>query len=446
MKENEKRVSILVEEGDQSKASNLLDDKKNSKDRLKKPLIFGLMAIVFLGCMYLIFKPSKDKKEVENIGLNDAVPQATGAGMPDSKGKAYEQEMLEQKDQEKRNALTTLSDYWNADSSSANAKSEEDFAEEEESNGYGGGRNSGRYGNPALNSYRNTQSTLGSFYNNDNAETMELRRQLDELKEKLADKDVPRPTTVDDQLALMEKSYQMAAKYLPQGNTSNGEATPSNGTASGASTANQKEHFVSFTPTRKNTVSALYREPTDSEFLNDINQTKNRGFYTAGSPEQVVQPKNSIKACVHDAQTVVGETGVRLRLLEPAKTPNRTIPKGTIVTANAKFQGGRLQLKVTSVELEGNIIPVDITIYDLDGQQGLYVPYSPEMNALTEMAGNMSQTGGTSVMLTQNAGQQVAADLSRGVVQGISGYFAKKVRTPKVTLKAGHQVFLVSKQ
>jgi len=445
MKENEKRVSILVEEGDQSNASNLLDDKKSNKDRLKKPLIFGLMAIVFLGCMYLIFKPSKDKKEVENIGLNDAVPQATGAGMPDSKGKAYEQEMLEQKDQEKRNALTTLSDYWNEDSASANTKSEEDFAEEEESNG-NGGRNLGRYGNPALNSYRNTQSTLGSFYNNDNAETMELRRQLDELKEKLADKDVPKATTVDDQLALMEKSYQMAAKYLPQGNGSNGEATPANGTASGASTTNQKEHFVSFTPTRKNTVSALYREPTDSEFLNDINQTKNRGFYTAGSPEQVVQPKNSIKACVHDAQTVVGETGVRLRLLEPAKTPNRTIPKGTIVTANAKFQNGRLQLKVTSVELEGNIIPVDITIYDLDGQQGLYVPYSPEMNALTEMAGNMSQTGGTSVMLTQNAGQQVAADLSRGVVQGISGYFAKKVRTPKVTLKAGHQVFLVSKQ
>ena len=295
MKENEKRVSILVEEGDQSKASNLLDDKKNSKDRLKKPLIFGLMAIVFLGCMYLIFKPSKDKKEVENIGLNDAVPQATGAGMPDSKGKAYEQEMLEQKDQEKRNALTTLSDYWNEDSSSANAKSEEDFVEEEESNGYGSGRNSGRYGNPALNSYRNTQSTLGSFYNNDNAETMELRRQLDELKEKLADKDVPKATTVDDQLALMEKSYQMAAKYLPQGNSSNGEATPTNGTASGASTASQKEHFVSFTPTRKNTVSALYREPTDSEFLNDLNQTKNRGFYTAGSTEQVVQPKNSIK-------------------------------------------------------------------------------------------------------------------------------------------------------
>jgi conjugative transposon TraM protein len=112
----------------------------------------------------------------------------------------------------------------------------------------------------------------------------------------------------------------------------------------------------------------LYREPSDSAFLADWSETRN-GVYTAGSTEQAVQPKNSIKACVHDAQTVVGETGVSLRLLEPAKTPQRTIPKGTIVTANAKFQNGRLQLKVTSVELEGNIIPVDITIYDLDGQQ-----------------------------------------------------------------------------
>ena len=446
MKENENKKSVVrVTEGSPKETADVLQNgTQNNKEKLKKPLIFGLMAIVFVGCMYLIFKPSEDKKAIENIGLNDAVPQATGAGMPADKGKAYEQEMLEQKEQEKRNALATLSDYWNTEDKQE--PTDEQLPEDEESTGLGGGgRNSGRNGNPALSSYRNMQSTLGSFYQDNNSETMELRRQVDEMKAKLAEKDVPPVATVDDQLKLMEKSYEMAAKYLPQ-NANNGNAAPANGTATGAAGANQKEHFVSFTSARKNTVSALYREPSDSAFLADWSETKNRGFYTAGSLEQMAQPKNSIKACVHDAQTVVGETGVRLRLLEPAKTPSRTIPKGTILTANAKFQGGRLQLKVTSIELEGNIIPVDITIYDLDGQQGLYVPYSPEMNALTEMAGNMSQTSGTSIMLTQNAGQQVAADLSRGVVQGISGYFAKKVRTPKVTLKAGHQVFLVSKK
>lgn len=444
MKENENKKSVVrVTEGGPNETTDVLQDgTRNKTEKLKKPLIFVLMGVVFLGCMYLIFKPSSDKKEIENIGLNDAVPEATGAGMPADKGKAYEQEMLERKEQEKRSALTTLSDYWNTEDKEEPI--DEQLPEEDQSNSYGGSRSSGRNGNPTLNSYRNAQNTLGSFYQDNNSETTELRRQLEEMKEKLADKDVPKSVTVDDQLALMEKSYQMAAKYLPTGTNSTDAPSTKSGGITTSST--QKEHFVAFTPTRKNTVSALYREPTDSAFSANWSETRNRGFYTASSTEQAIQPKNSIKASVHETQTIIGETGVRLRLLEPAKTPNRTIPQGTIITANAKFQGGRLQLKITSIELEGSIIPVDITIYDLDGQQGLYVPYSPEMNALTEMAGNMSQTSGTSIMLTQSAGQQTAADLSRGVVQGISGYFAKKIKTPKVTLKAGHQVFLVSKQ
>lgn len=240
MKENE-RVSFLVEGEDQNGASNLPDNKKSNKDKLKKPIIFLLMGVVFLGCMYLIFKPSKDKKTVENIGLNDAVPQATGAGMPDDKSKAYEQEMLERKEQEKRNALTTLSDYWNTEDS-ASADNEDSLPEEDDvSNGLGGGgRNSGRNGNSALNSYRNMQSTLGSFYQDNNSETMELRKQVDELKAKLSEKDVPPVATVDDQLKLMEKSYEMAAKYLPQ-NANTGNAAPANGvTPSAAAGANQK--------------------------------------------------------------------------------------------------------------------------------------------------------------------------------------------------------------
>ena len=442
MKVNENKKTIVrVTEGNPAATDDVLQDSTQDKiQKLKKPLIFGLMGIVFLGCIYLIFKPSSEKIEIQKIGLNDVVPQATGTGMPDDKGKAYEEEMLERRNQEKRNDLTSLSDYWNADEK---GEAGEELPEEEES--YSSDNESRKYSNPALNSYRNVQSTLGSFYKDDNSETQELHKQLEELKEKLAEKDVPARVTVDDQLALMEKSYQMAAKYLPSG-TNTGEAVPANSAVSKSSSSTQKEQFVAFSSTRKNTVSALCREPSDSVFLEDWSQNKNSRFYTAGALEQVVLPKNSIKACVQETQTIIGESGVRLRLLEPAKTLNRTIPKGTILTANAKLEGGRLQLKVTSIELEGNIIPVDITVYDLDGQQGLYVPYSPEMNALTEMAGNMSQQSSTSLMLTQSAGQQVAADLSRGVVQGISGYFSKKVKTPKVTLKAGHQLFLVSKK
>jgi conjugative transposon TraM protein len=440
MKENKKGVSVLIKEGDPNKSPLLPDVKGTYIVRLKKVLIFSLMGIVCIGCMYLIFKLSSKQKEIENIGLNDSVPQPSDAAMQVDKQKAYEQEMLEEKEQQKRNTLMTLSDYWNEDTSNEKAATAD---QENQNNNYNSNSESSK--NPAVNSYRSAQSTLGSFYQNDNTQSQKLQKQLDELKQKLAEKEVPASVTTADQLALMEKSYQMAAKYLPIP-TNNNETTSKNGSVPAAAGTTQAASFASFTPARKSGVSALYREPTDSTFLTHSNENSNRQFYTAGSVQQTTQPKNSVKACVLETQTIISEGNVHLRLLEPAQTSNRTIAKGTILTANAKIQAGRLQLKVTSIEVDGSIIPVEIIIYDLDGQQGLNLPYSPEINALSEMAGNMSQTSGTSLMLTQSAGQQMAADLSRGVVQGISGYFSKKVKTPKVTLKTGHQLFLVAKK
>jgi len=432
MKKDEKKVSILAEEGGHSKTLHLPDEKKGTIERLKKPLIFTLMGIAWMGCMYLIFKPSSDKKQTRDIGLNDSVPQPAQAVLQADKQKAYEQEMLREKEEQKRNALTSLSDYWNEDNSAEDQN--EGLSEKDSSS------SSGRSGNPAVNSYRNAQNALGSFYKDDNGQAQQLRKELEEMKEKLAQKEVPAGVTVDDQLALMEKSYQMAAKYLPSG-----ASTGDTGKNSPAATATKAPYFASFTPEVKSSVSSLYREPADSLFSARWTQN-HRGFYTAGSHQQAEKPKNSVRACVQELQTITSEGTVRLRLLEPAGTPGHPIAAGTILSANAKIQAGRLQLKVTSIELDGSIITVDISIYDLDGQQGLSIPYSAEMNALTEMAGNMSQQSGTSLMLTQSAGQQMAADLSRGVVQGISGYFSKKVRVSKVTLKAGHQVFLVSKK
>lgn len=439
-KEN-KRISILVEESDQKSEDLINGNEKSQLEKLKKPLIYFLMVIVFLACLYLIFKPSADKNENKDSGLNGAVPQATEIGMQSDKQKAYEQAMMDEKNQQKKTMLTSLSDYWNNDST---------MQPTDQNSGLNGNTTNNPLGksyqteNTALNSYRNAQATLGSFYNSDeNYESKELRKEIAGLKRQLDERDAnPAPLTVNDQLQLMEKSYQMASKYLPN---NGGEQKTTDSTTSRNSEA-QKQTFVSFSPKRSNVVSALYREPTDKDFLENVNGERNRGFYTVGVTEQVSKPKNSIRACIHETTTITTDGTVKLRLLESAKTPDFTIPSGSIVTAGAKFNNGRLQLKISSIESSGNIFPVDINIYDLDGQQGLNVPYSAEMNAVGEIASNMSQSSGTSIMMSRSAGQQIAGDLSRGLVQGISGYFSKKVRTPKVMLKAGHQIFLVSKK
>ena len=97
MKENDNKKSVVrVTEGNPKDNADLLHEgNQNKMDKLKKPLIFVLMGIVFIGCMYLIFKPSSDKDEIENLGLNDAVPQATDAGMQSDNHKAYKKEKQE---------------------------------------------------------------------------------------------------------------------------------------------------------------------------------------------------------------------------------------------------------------------------------------------------------------------------------------------------------------
>ena len=439
MKENEnKKNTVFVTDGTHNKTSDvLLESSLNKRDKFKKPLIFALMGIVFLGCMYLIFKPSENRKKDEDIGLNDSVPQATDNGLQDDKEKAYEEAILEQKNLEKRNSLLSLSDYWKEDDidSTTPVLSED---RNEASNNILGNTNS------SLDSYRNAQNAVGTFYQNDNSETLQLRKQLNELKEQLVKKNETAIDPVESQLELMEKSYQMAAKYLPTNGVSGEQPKEQKAALSGSS--NQKETFVPFVPASKNVVSSLHRIHTDSTFIANWSENYNREFYTVGKMEQQIQPKNSIRAVVQQTQLVTDESSVRLRLLEPAKIGNHIISQGTVLTANSKFQQGRVQMKITSIEQQGNIIPVTIIVYGLDGQEGLFVPYSPEMSAFKEMAANMGQTSGSSIMMTNSAGQQIVGDLSRGLVQGVSGYFSKKMRTPKVTLKAGHQVFLVSKK
>lgn len=70
-------------------------------ERIKKPLIYFLMAAVCAGCFYLIFKP-KDNKIVDESGFNAGIPQAKDDQLQSDKQKAYEQQLLEQKNEEKK--------------------------------------------------------------------------------------------------------------------------------------------------------------------------------------------------------------------------------------------------------------------------------------------------------------------------------------------------------
>jgi len=137
---------------------------------------------------------------------------------------------------------------------------------------------------------------------------------------------------------------------------------------------------------------------------------------------------------------------VQLRLLEVVRIDGVTIPRNTPLYGLATISGMRLQVTVSSVEYGGRIFAVEAVAYDLDGQPGLNVPNSRERTALKEALASVGQTAGTSVNVTRSAGQQVLSELARGGLQASSQYVAGKLREVKITLKANHQLLLISKE
>lgn len=445
-----KRVSLIIDDG--SGEEDSAGEKISTSERLKKPLIFGLMAIVFVACLYLIFKPKQAEDQNVDGGLKNAVPEATDKGLQADKQKAYEKEMLEEREEAKRNSLLSLSEYWNngADSSTeGNLASQSSVQRPALSGGF---QQSGYPGN-SISSYQNAQQTLSSFYRDDDREKLQLRKQVDQLRERLSETEVPATPTLKDQLTLMEKSYEMASKYLPSGSAAPTAQIPGKMVLQ-ADTLSAKKYAINPTDdkkeslkvTEKNVVLSLYREPDDQGFLEGLQGERNRAFITAGEKKQGNTVKNSIRATVMETRTIVGDGSVKLRLSEDALIGGYQAPKGLEIIAASKFQGNRVELKVSSVEIEGNIIPVEILVYGLDGQLGLNIPRSDEISAASEIAANMSQTSGMSISMSRSAGQQIAGDLSRGLLQGVSGFFSKKLRATKVTLRAGLPVLLLTKK
>ena len=428
---------------------------EEERQRRKKFVIYPLMFLLFAGSMWLIFAPSEKEEEKQAKGFNTEVPDPTAAELIGDKKKAYEKEMMEEKEQERSRAMQSLSSMFGEMTGGQPEQSSEELALKtdlsERDNGFGSRTAAPQDGfHASASAYQDINRTLGSFYEapREDPEKEELRARLAELENRMSSEQQSPAITVNDQMALLEKSYQLAAKYMPSGG---GQSSSNMALASDGETASEGKAVVTtrngkavafpVSPVSEQVVSALAQPMSDSTFRSEYVKERNYIFHTAIGTAPLTE-KNTISACVHTRQTVTDGQTVRFRLLEPMLVSGREIPRNTSVVGVAKIQGERLNVLISSLEYHGNIIPVELAVYDTDGQAGIFIPSSMERSAAKEIVAGMGTSAGSSMNFSTDAGAQLAADLGKGLIQGTSQYFSKKMRTVKVHLKAGYKVLL----
>ena len=428
---------------------------EEERQRRKKFIIYPLMFLLFAGSMWLIFAPSGKEGEKQAKGFNTEVPDPMATELIGDKKKAYEKEMMEEKEQERSCAMQSLSSLFGEMTGGQPAQSSEELALKtdvlERDNGFGSRTAAPQDGfHTSASAYQDINRTLGSFYEapREDPEKEELRARLAELENRMSSEQQSPAITVNDQMALLEKSYQLAAKYMPSGG---GQSSSNMPLASDGETASEGKAVVTIrngkaaafpiAPVSEQVVSALAQPMSDSTFRSEYVKERNYIFHTAIGTAPLTE-KNTISACVHTRQTVTDGQTVRFRLLEPMSVSGREIPRNALVVGTAKLQGERLSIIISSLGYRGSIIPVELSVYDTDGQAGIFIPGSMERNAAKEIVAGMGTSAGSSMNFSTDAGAQLAADLGKGLIQGTSQYFSKKMRSVKVHLKAGYKVLI----
>jgi conjugative transposon TraM protein len=412
------------------------------KQKMKKYAVFALMFIIFGAALLLIFAPSKEDKAKKNAlsGFNSDIPMPKEEGIIGDKKSAYEEGDMKQKQDERMRSLQDFSELFDSKTAKADLALLDDEPVVSTTKSNSASRQSSIQS--SAQAYHDINRTLGNFYETpkEDPEKQRLKEELEALKNRM-DESETRKKTADEQMAMMEKSFQMASKYLPMsaGTTTAGTE---NATEPATKNAAGKTTVVPVNQVRERTVSALQQEISSMDIVEALSKPRNLGFVTVAA-NVPAESKNTISACILSDQTILDGQSVRLRLLEPMQAGSTLVPRNTILTGAAKIGGERLGITVNSLEYLGKIIPVELTVYDSDGQRGIFIPDLQEMNAVKEIAANMGTNAGTSINLSNDAGEQFVADMGRNLIQGVSQFTSKKLREVKVNLKAGYKILLL---
>lgn len=160
------------------------------------------------------------------------------------------------------------------------------------------------------------------------------------------------------------------------------------------------------------------------------------------------EPESSlIKAIIDEDIKAVDGSRVRLRLLDDVEINDVFLPKGSYLYATMSgFGQQRVKGSVKSLMVNDDLVKVNLTIYDTDGMEGLYVPNSSFRETAKDIAGGALDN---SMTLNNNtSGMDNVTQWGWNAIQNAynktSSAISKAIKKNKVKLKYGTFVYLVN--
>lgn len=145
----------------------------------------------------------------------------------------------------------------------------------------------------------------------------------------------------------------------------------------------------------------------------------------------------AIPAQIVDKQRAVQGATIKLRLQDTVTLYGYLIPKGHEIFGTCRITNQRLLLDIKNIRLGTSIIPVDLSVYSLDGMPGLYAPEAE----LADAAGSGADDALRSIGM-YGVDNSIATQVAGAGIDAAKSLFSKKIKKIKVKLESGQPVLL----
>lgn len=156
-----------------------------------------------------------------------------------------------------------------------------------------------------------------------------------------------------------------------------------------------------------------------------------------GDEKSMQQSASSFAAFIPETQILQSGSVVKLQLQQSLVIAGHTLGSGSLLFGIAALENERLLVRIPSVRAGNDVLSVALSVYDMDGLEGIYVPGSLSDETVKSTADQALQSLNIVSLEPSMATQAAMAGI--GAVKNL---VRKKVKAVRVTVIAGYRVWL----
>lgn len=182
-----------------------------------------------------------------------------------------------------------------------------------------------------------------------------------------------------------------------------------------------------------------YRERgANDSLIPMISKLANNNRFYGLDENEFQDARQSIRAIIAENQNLISGSMVKMLLTEEVFISGIKIPVSHSLYGVATLNGDRLQIAVTAIIHNDNILPVNLTVCDIDGQPGIFIPGALTRDVAKRSAAQATQQLSAINTIDPSLGAQVAT----AGIQMAQNLIAKNAKLVRVAIPSGYHVLL----